>query len=225
MAMGSYPYASSYILNGRGFMPAYPLRKACGLIASAQEDQEKQFEALKDAVSIFYNATGAAGPCFNTQASGNKETTEDAQKWDYLYCSGDFQVFGRDGVHDMYWLAPWNVTTAQETCMQNHGLWPDPNWAAERFGGWQIAKSATRILFSNGELDPWKGGGVTETLAPELPAVLIPEVGHHIDLMWSNPDDPLAVTEARKTEQAWIRKWVAASGAERADRSLKRLYV
>eukprot|EP00747_Dinoflagellata_sp_TGD_P032876 gnl/TRDRNA2_/TRDRNA2_136267_c0_seq1.p1 gnl/TRDRNA2_/TRDRNA2_136267_c0~~gnl/TRDRNA2_/TRDRNA2_136267_c0_seq1.p1 ORF type:complete len:123 (+),score=25.38 gnl/TRDRNA2_/TRDRNA2_136267_c0_seq1:118-486(+) len=108
----------------------------------------------------------------------------------------------------MYWNSPWNATAAQETCWQEQRLWPDPSWVAARFGGWQMAKSTTRILFSNGGLDPWRGGGVQKMLAPEIPAVIIPDVGHHIDLFWSHPDDPPAVTQARKIEKGWIWKWV-----------------
>jgi hypothetical protein len=29
LAMGNYPYASSYILNGDGMLPPYPFRLAC----------------------------------------------------------------------------------------------------------------------------------------------------------------------------------------------------
>lgn len=29
MAMGDYPYESVYILNGKGFLPAWPVRVAC----------------------------------------------------------------------------------------------------------------------------------------------------------------------------------------------------
>jgi hypothetical protein len=27
--MGDYPYPSSYLLNGKGVLPAFPVRKAC----------------------------------------------------------------------------------------------------------------------------------------------------------------------------------------------------
>ena len=38
MAMGSYPYPSSYILNGDGFLPAYPMREMCKRIVGRLSD-------------------------------------------------------------------------------------------------------------------------------------------------------------------------------------------
>merc|ERR1711939_524543 len=113
--------------------------------------------------------------CFNTSTSSNNQTASDAALWNHIYCSEVFQVFGRNGKTDMYWNSPWNATAAQETCWQEFRLWPDTSWVATHFGGWQIAKSTTRILFSNGGLDPWRGGGVQKMLAPEIPAVVIPD--------------------------------------------------
>lgn len=219
MAMGSYPYRSSYILNGRGYLPPYPLRQACKVIAAAPASAASQLDALREAVSIYYNATGEAGDCFNTSEGANNESKSDAELWDYLFCSEVFQTGnGRDGVKDMYWNSPWSTPESQESCWNQFRLWPDPSYVASRFGGWQIARTASRILFSNGELDPWSGGGVTRTLSPELPAVMIPEVGHHIDLFWSSAADPPAVIEARETERRWIRKWVNEAGLELAAR-------
>lgn len=215
MAMGSYPYSSSYMLNGRGTLPPYPLRKVCSLISGAPEDNEAQLQALLEGAAIFYNATGAAGTCFNISTLGNKETTEDSLKWNYIYCSGVFQTFGRDGKSDMYWESPWNSTAAQESCMSELGILPDPLWISQRFGGWNIGKTASRILFSNGGFDPWARGGITESLSPELPAILIPEVGHHMDLFWARSDDPPSIIAARAAEMAWVRIWLAAASAER----------
>lgn len=34
MAMGNFPYPSSYMLNGQGELPAYPVRVACEALAT-----------------------------------------------------------------------------------------------------------------------------------------------------------------------------------------------
>jgi lysosomal Pro-X carboxypeptidase len=41
MAMGDFPYPSSYMLNGNGELPAYPVRVACQeLKGEGMEDEE-----------------------------------------------------------------------------------------------------------------------------------------------------------------------------------------
>lgn len=45
-----------------------------------------------------------------------------------------------------------------------------------QWGGRNIA-AGSNIVFSNGLLDPWHGGGVLEDVSRSLTAVVIPEVG------------------------------------------------
>lgn len=48
------------------------------------------------------------------------------------------------------------------------------------------------------------------TLAPTLPAVLVAEGAHHLDLRAANPLDPQSVLTARATEVATLKAWIAA---------------
>ncbi len=64
-------------------------------------------------------------------------------------------------------------------------------------------------VFSNGELDPWSTGGVTETLSDTLPAIIIKAAGHHMDLFFSNPQDTDDVVQARLFELKTIQQWLA----------------
>ena len=61
------------------------------------------------------------------------------------------------------------------------------------------------VICSNGQLDPWSAGGVLETLASDLPAVLIPNAAHHLDLRAKNDEDPSQVIRARQKEIQFIR--------------------
>jgi lysosomal Pro-X carboxypeptidase len=70
------------------------------------------------------------------------------------------------------------------------------------------AREASNIVWSQGEYDPWRGGGVVEDLNDSLRAVVIPEAAHHLDLFFSHQDDTDAVIEARKFEMGEVRKWV-----------------
>jgi hypothetical protein len=49
---------------------------------------------------------------------------------------------------------------------------------------------------------------------PSLQAVIIPEGGHHLDLMFSNPKDPQSVKDAREAEVANIGRWITEFQAD-----------
>jgi hypothetical protein len=63
-------------------------------------------------------------------------------------------------------------------------------------------------VYSNGEYDPWRGGGVQKSLSPSLNAVYIAKGAHHLDLRAPNPADPISVIEAREFEEAQILRWI-----------------
>lgn len=76
----------------------------------------------------------------------------------------------------------------------------------------------------SGLLDPWSSGGVTPDKLPEgaqksVQPVVIKEGAHHLDLMFSHPDDPPSVITARRTEVEAIRSWTNEGYARRAKRT------
>lgn len=67
---------------------------------------------------------------------------------------------------------------------------------------------ASNIVFSNGLLDPWSGGGVLRTPNDKVKIMIIPEGAHHLDLRSSNKNDPQSVIEARMFELSAIKDWI-----------------
>ena len=61
---GNYPYRSSYILNGIGTLPPFPMRVACEFMAEENPSDEAILRGLSKAAGVFYNYTGDV-PCFN----------------------------------------------------------------------------------------------------------------------------------------------------------------
>ena len=57
--MGNFPYPSSYILNGAGLLPAFPVRVACSYLEDDMtEDVDGWLEGLKGFAGVYYNYTG-----------------------------------------------------------------------------------------------------------------------------------------------------------------------
>ena len=56
---------------------------------------------------------------------------------------------------------------------------------------------ASNIIFSNGDLDPWRAGGVLTPINDDIVVRLIKGGAHHLDLRSPNPADSQDCTEAR----------------------------
>lgn len=136
--------------------------------------------------------------------------------------------FAKDGVRDMFWPAPWDARAAVDACLDQFGVAPDPLYASREWGGKRVAalggsssssSALTNVVFSNGLLDPWHGGGVLERFGfdDSVVIVLIPEGGHHVDLFFENEADPKSVKEAREVEREQMRRWVAQVRARRVE--------
>ncbi|GFR51787.1 hypothetical protein Agub_g14244, partial [Astrephomene gubernaculifera] len=207
MAMGNFPYPSSYITNGHGQLPAFPVRVACAALEGRRLSDQELLDAMAEAVGVFYNHTGGAD-CFDPWVGGSDpDSDHDADWWDYQWCAEMLMPFSMNGVDDMFWHEPFDLSAATAACQQHWGVTPRPLWANTQWGGRRIS-AGSNIVFSNGLLDPWHGGGVLTDVSDSLPAVIIPEGAHHLDLMFSHPDDPLSVTEVRNFQREAIRSWI-----------------
>ncbi|GIL59446.1 hypothetical protein Vafri_14127, partial [Volvox africanus] len=206
MAMGNFPYPSSYITNGHGELPAFPVRVACSYLDSESFTDGDLLEAMSQAVGVYYNHTGDV-LCFDPLGGTDPDSDHDASFWDFQWCAEMLMPFSKDGERDMFWEEPFDLQAAIAACNQSWGITPRPLWATTEWGGRRIA-SGSNIVFSNGLLDPWHGGGVLEDISDSMPAVIIPEGAHHLDLMFSHPDDPLSVIEVRKFQREAIRDWI-----------------
>ncbi|KAJ1623328.1 serine carboxypeptidase S28-domain-containing protein [Pavlovales sp. CCMP2436] len=227
MAMGSYPYSSSYMLNGGGVLPPYPLREMCRLLGAADEapprapDVPSLLASLREGVGIFYNYTGSpasARGCFELAETGNNETTRDGQLWDYLYCSDMLQPAARDGVSDMFYPQPFILADVVSGCRGRWQVEPRPDWPTINYGGWKALEAASNLVFTNGELDPWKGGGVLQNVSSSVQSFVIPEMGHHVDLFFSQPGDTAPLRAVRAAEMDAVRGWIRDSAEAEAAR-------
>ncbi|KAK0041783.1 dipeptidyl peptidase 2 [Biomphalaria pfeifferi] len=169
-------------------------------------------EGLANAAGVFYNNSlqcydiySEFIECSDPSGCG---TGPDAIAWDYQACTELLSPRGSNSVTDMFPILPWNPELRAAYCQKKYGITPRDNWTAVQFWGQNI-KSASNIIFSNGNLDPWMGGGVNEDLSESLLSVTVIGGAHHLDLRSSNQLDPPGVVLAREKEKAILRQWLS----------------
>ena len=75
------------------------------------------------------------------------------------------------------------------------------------YGG--AAPQGSRILFPNGDVDPWTGLGVLKSPAPTEPVMLVVGASHHA---WTHPADTIvqkSVADAKAAIQVQVKQWLA----------------
>ena len=89
------------------------------------------------------------------------------------------------------------------------------NWKTSKLlphNGIEIVKSTHNIIFSDGEKDPWRVGGVPSNSKDigdgSVIHILIEGGAHHQDLRFGSKEDPTTVTQAKKQELNIIMGWL-----------------
>lgn len=224
MSMGNYPYPSSYLTGGTVMLPAWPVREACAFLSTPITNNNTQlYYAVANAVAVIGNATPV--PC--NDITPNPYTHPSQQYdgiWDFQRCTElqpDSFWFATDGVRDMFWDQPYdlNFTSIHCAAAWNITTSPDYDWMSTAY---EIPsfRGASNIVFSNGEYDPWGGAGILQSPdeSRSLVSLNVSQGAHHLDLMFSNPQDPPAVTAVRQVEVGYIRQWVAEARARYASK-------
>ncbi len=68
--------------------------------------------------------------------------------------------------------------------------------------------NATRILYPNGEVDPWKSQSILVAPSPELPVMLVAGASHHAWTHPSLPTDQPSVVQARLDIKKQLAAWL-----------------
>lgn len=201
-AMTNYPYPTSFLMP----IPGHPVKVMCQYLQDPTKPDRDLMVDIFNAVSIFQNYTGQAS-CFDITKMDNL----DSHGWDFQTCT-EMVMPMCSGQDDMFNYAPWNFTLFAQGCQKQFGVTPIVRQAEIVYGGRDLA-AASNIIFSNGKLDPWSGGGVLKNMAPSVIAIVMSEAAHHLDLRSANPNDPLSVSIGRATERATIRCWINQKAA------------
>lgn len=206
LAMGDYPYPTDFLAS----LPGYPVNVVCKMMATASS----KLEGLAGATALVYNGTNGTLSCLDpdTEYIECADPTgcglgPDSLAWDYQACTEVSLPAGSNNKTDMFPALPFTPEMRAKYCQDKWGVAERSNWPIIQFWGKDIS-SASNIIFSNGDLDPWRPGGVLEDVSPTLVALPVKGGAHHLDLRASNPQDPPTVTQAREQELQLIRKFI-----------------
>lgn len=211
MAMVDYPYPAEFL----GKLPAYPIHVACNLILKAGD----ALTGLADTTLFFYNATVPTAVCHDPgkeyiECADATGCGSSSSQWDIQVCLQIRLPSGTNNITDMFPpFEAWTNSQYEDYCRSKYG--PDLSYKTDFFSVdfWSDnIRSASNLIFSNGDLDPWHYGGVMHDIpqAPFIYPILIKGGAHHLDLRASNPRDPVSVTDARIMEKRIIESWLAS---------------
>lgn len=109
----------------------------------------------------------------------------------------------------------WEPDAFVSQCQSTHFLNPQFNWALDTFGGRNPNKDflhSSNIVFTNGNLDPWRAGGLLHEIPgnSKISVRVLNGGAHHLELRTPNDEfDPEDVKTARKFVEEHIVQWIS----------------
>lgn len=198
-AMIDYPYPANFLTP----LPAYPINVSCQFLNTPLSGDDL-LKGVAKVMNFYFNYTGTVD-CLTVGSQGSSKLGD--MGWDYQACTEMVMPMCSYGEESMFPPSNWDFNGYSQECYKQWGVVPRPSWIPIQYGGRNIT-AHSNIVFSNGNLDPWSGGGVLTNLSDSLIAVIIEGGAHHLDLRASNPGDPPSVIGARVLERNYISKWI-----------------
>ncbi|CAH1969985.1 unnamed protein product [Acanthoscelides obtectus] len=201
LAMVNYPYPTNFLAP----LPAHPIREFCSRLNKPYKNDVEMLSMIGSAIGVYTNFTGTT----KCNDIGDPDGPIDADGWNFQSCTEMIMpMCSKD--NDMFENYSWDFKTYSDTCFKNYQVRPrSEEIPILKYGGKDI-KSASNIVFSNGLMDPWSGGGVLSNVSSTVVVIIIPDGAHHIDLRGHNNLDPDTVKIARQFHVRHIQKWLYA---------------
>ncbi|XP_060537305.1 lysosomal Pro-X carboxypeptidase [Cylas formicarius] len=201
LAMVNYPYPADFLMP----LPGNPIRVFCNTLDSVEyHDDLGLIKAIGTALEIYTNYTQQT-KCNDIETTATADLGE--KGWNFQSCTDMIMpICSTD--EDMFENTPYNFTEYSEKCFKEYSVRPrNENVPILEYGGDDL-ETASNIVFSNGLLDPWSGGGVLKNISSKVTAVLMPDGAHHSDLRAKNHLDTEDVVNARNFHKKQIASWL-----------------
>uniref|UniRef100_A0A0R3RWI0 Lysosomal Pro-X carboxypeptidase n=1 Tax=Elaeophora elaphi TaxID=1147741 RepID=A0A0R3RWI0_9BILA len=217
MAMTDYPYPVDFLTP----LPSYPVKYVCQFATKAETNDEGLAEQLFNIINVYYNYTGQLSyHCFTnncTTLSPFQNSNEDTA-WHWQCCTSlTVQNCDQGGENDFF------LNTCNDSIIKYcNELFEDIGYNSDfyksqdvmiRYG--MIYNATSNIIFSNGNLDPWSGGGVyenspgvTDAMKRGVYVFYMSDAAHHLDLRTPNTCDPPSVSYERFQVVNILKCWV-----------------
>ncbi|KAE8443392.1 hypothetical protein EG329_001951 [Mollisiaceae sp. DMI_Dod_QoI] len=183
--------------------------------------------ALKNYASYIYSSAGcSATDCYDSYNPNSSHYTDvtlnpngvAGRQWQWMLCNealGYWQTGAQGGqttlVSRFITADYWQQECAFYFPGVEFGLTEDKHNAD--FQGWDV-KNTQRLMFSNGEFDPWRSASVSSAFRPGGPLVSTPEIpvfivpdGIHVQDLYMGDVTP-AILELRQQELAQMTSWI-----------------
>uniref|UniRef100_A0A914WKK3 Uncharacterized protein n=1 Tax=Plectus sambesii TaxID=2011161 RepID=A0A914WKK3_9BILA len=220
MAMVDYPYPSNFLKP----LPGWPVKVACQSLSTVLSDYKELANAMYNVANLYYNATGTetsfCSPFINPQCSDAATSALSSPLgWPWQACTEMVMPICAQGPpNDLFWddcNGNWTADEQYQGCAPTFAplgytrAMMRPDWIITNYGSNFAASS--NIIFSNGYLDPWSGGGWSLKPKTEgsIVSIIIEDGGHHYDLRAANPKDTPSVIRARQLEVIYFQNWIA----------------
>lgn len=116
-------------------------------------------------VNVYFNNNSPTPQCTDfddTDATGDL----DGFGWNVLACN-QLAMPCSNGNNSMFIAAPFDYPAFTQDCQTKYKITPRYDWVWNYFGGNDIQRdfiNLSNIIFSNGQLDPWRAGGLNDKI-------------------------------------------------------------
>ncbi|XP_072141719.1 lysosomal Pro-X carboxypeptidase-like [Dermacentor andersoni] len=196
LAIINYPFAATFL----GAIPAHPVKAACNILRSGAKTDENMVDAVAKVMNLTYNGTGKS-PCSNVYLRANMHA------YRFQECTELIHPTCSDGVKDMFYPQEWDPEKFAERCRKRFGVTPEFDGMLKKYPIPNF-EMASKIFFSDGDLDPWAVHSLNYAPTPETRYLLIKGAAHHVDLQFSHRDEPRSYRNAREAARRAIAEWI-----------------